>query len=1380
MTTTSPIEELSSYVPALILRRMAADLGATTAPAAERFPAAVLVADLSGFTALTEQLTRHNPAGAEELTRILDLYFGHLVRVVVAHGGDVVKFSGDGLLALWYGDEPLPALTQRAVQCGLAVQMMMVPDVWGGLDGAGGEPALKLRVGVGAGEVTTMYLGGVFGRWELLVAGRAVAGAAMAEAAARPGEVLIAPDAWPLVADTCIGAPASGAVRLESLVDYLPMRPLDLPPLAPEMADALRAYLPKAIVARLDAGQMAWLAELRRVTVLFINLPDLHADTPLREAQALLRALQSMLYRYEGSISRLGTDGKGPTLVAALGLPPLAHEDDAERGVRAALAIHAALAELGFGCAIGVTTGQALCGAVGGHARREYTMMGSIVNRSARLMQAAAADAARTGRPALLCDLATFRAVGAVVACEPLPPLALKGVAEPVPVFRPLAAPAAAAPSAAPPDSLAGRERERLVLSGALASLLDGLPAGPLIVEGEAGIGKSRLVAALRAEAEAAGVAVLAGAGSAMERAPLFAWRPVAARLLGLQDQAGGPQEPGPDGAAPLAATEVVEALGDLAPLAPLLSAVLPAELPDTPRTAQLVGQVRADNRRDLLLSLLERAAAAPLLLIFEDAHWLDASSWALLLAAAERRLPLLVVVVARPMVEPPAEFQRLIYLRGARHLRLRGLAAGALRELLARRLGVVEVPEPALRLIAERSQGNPFFAGELAFALRDSGALVVAEGRCRLADGEGVGLGAVGLPETVQGLITSRIDRLSPAQQLTLKVASAIGSSFALADLAAIHPVERERERLVEQLFALQQAGLVAVEVFEPDLLYAFRPAAAAEVAYNLMSFGQRRRLHQALALRGEAGGLAPAAKLAHHWRQANEPARAMRYLALAGEEALRGGAYREAGSFLGEALAIVAELGKEDGAAGRPDEITLARWERQLGAAFHGMGRLIESRELLSRAAARLGHPPPSGAAMLLPAIAGQLLRQVGHRLRPHPPHAEPGSEALLEAARAYATLSQLAYYDSRLLAALHGALLGLNLAERAGPSPERAGAYASAQVVVGPLAPLARLYRRRAQSAAAGLGHLPTLAWTAESHALYAIGHADWRGARAALALAIRIAEHLGDQRRRAECLALRCLVDAHRGHVREALAGCVEVEALGARQGDVQVRTWGLVGAAQNLLALGEGERAAALLGEAEGLLAENFDSARAEELWAYALMARAALRRREHALALSLATAAAGLIGRVPHAALYTLAGYSAVAEVLLGLWEAPAALHPAARRRLTVEARRVVRALGRFALIFPVARPATLLWRGLELSLRGRAGAARRCWARSADLARRHAMPYDEARAHLELGRHAAGPERRAHLDRAAAIFQRLGANDELAAAHAFRQGPGL
>src|SRR5207245_6254506 len=128
-----------------------------------------------------------------------------------------------------------------------------------------------------------------------------------------------------------------GSVLLESVSAPLSIQPAARPKPEAKATAVLRAFIPGSIRSRLDSGQTDWLAELRRVTVLFINLPDFNYDTPLHKAQEAMAALQTNLYRYEGSINKISVDDKGASLVAALGLPPLSHEDDPARGVRAAL-----------------------------------------------------------------------------------------------------------------------------------------------------------------------------------------------------------------------------------------------------------------------------------------------------------------------------------------------------------------------------------------------------------------------------------------------------------------------------------------------------------------------------------------------------------------------------------------------------------------------------------------------------------------------------------------------------------------------------------------------------------------------------------------------------------------------------------------------------------------------------------------------------------------------------------------------------------------------------------------------------------------------------------------------------------------------------------
>ena len=182
------------------------------------------------------------------------------------------------------------------------------------------------------------------------------------------------------------------------------------------------------------------------------------------------------------------------------------------------------------------------------------------------------------------------------------------------------------------------------------------------------------------------------------------------------------------------------------------------------------------------------RAPARPHVLVLEDAHWLDSASWALARQVAEQVAPVLLVLATRPLSEPlPTDYQRLKDARDTRTLRLAGLGADDTVALVGRRLGVAALPDPVARLIVERAEGNPFYSEELALALRDAGVVTVGGGVCRLAPAAG-DLRGLAFPDTVQGVITSRIDRLTPRQQLTLKVASVIGRGFAHRMLRDVH----------------------------------------------------------------------------------------------------------------------------------------------------------------------------------------------------------------------------------------------------------------------------------------------------------------------------------------------------------------------------------------------------------------------------------------------------------------------------------------------------------------------------------------------------------------------------------------------------------------
>lgn len=957
---TGLIETLSTYVPALIAHRLAENPAPLSGPTTERFPAAVLFADISGFTPLAERLAKRGPAGAEELSGLLTAYFGKLIDVVNAHGGDIVKFAGDALVAVWHA--PLRASSSEralresvflAAQCGLAVQTTLVEYQMRD------ESPLALRVGVGVGELATAHVGGMYKRWEFMIFGEPMLQASLAEHHAQPGQIVLSPESAAMLRDECVGETLpDGGLWLRSLrvpLDTSKLAPLKIPSLPPDSETALRSYIPGAILSRIAAGQTAWLAELRRVTVLFINLPDLNHRTPADQAQTIMRTLQTALYRYEGSINKLNVDDKGVMLVAALGLPPLSHGDDAARGVRAALDMQVMLDEIGVRSSIGIASGLTFCGSVGSERRREYTMIGDVVNLSARLMQAADGG--------VLCDAITYQSSENEINYETLEPITVKGKTEPVSVYRPRGVKMMIVRSQ---SEMVGRAAERKLLADELDMLHRGGDGGVIIIEGEAGIGKTRLLEDMMSHAQEIGLTWLLGTADAIESSTLyFTWRRVFTRLLDLdlfEDPAARRRH--------VLLTLGVERLR----LAPLLKDVLQLDIAPTTLTNQMSPQARSEKTRELLQQLLQLSASrSPKLLILDDAQFMDSASVALALAVSQHVRPLLLVIATRPVTNPSPEYAQLLKSPQAKHIRLGALPLEDILTLVCRLLSVKSLPEPVSALINERAEGQPFFSQELVYALRDSGFIKIENGECVIAPDAG-DLRGVDLPNTVQGAVTSRIDRLAPSQQLTLKVASVIGRVFPFRVLRDIHPIESNKSGLVDDLNTLETLDLTPLESTEPELAYLFKHIITQEVAYNLMLFSQRRELHRAAAEwyeRAQANNLIPFYPiLAHHWGKAEIVEKSLHYLSEAGQHALRLGASREAQTFLDQALSLTAHEGTTMSLEVRRYKailnIQMAEVHRRLGEYSLARALIEESaaiarelnlREVLSESLMRLG---------------------------------------------------------------------------------------------------------------------------------------------------------------------------------------------------------------------------------------------------------------------------------------------------------------------------------------------------------------------------------------------------------------------------------------
>ena len=320
-------------------------------------------------------------------------------------------------------------------------------------------------------------------------------------------------------------------------------------------------------------------------------------------------------------------------------------------------------------------------------------------------------------------------------------------------------------------------------------------------------------------------------------------------------------------------------------------------------------GEVRADNTRDLLIALITSAVAErPTALVIEDAHWLDWASGQLA-RDLQRAVPsILLIMTTRPVAAGEENLHDL--LDGASStVHLLPLSRDDAVELAAQRSGASVVADAVAALVDERAEGNPLFIEQLTYSMRDSGQIVVEKGVLRgRSDQE---LRRSQIPDSVQRVITSRLDQLPPEQALTIKVASVIGTRFAIRPLTEIYPLSPDPQALAAQLEHLSRAGLV--EPVEPshEPTFQFGHKITQEVAYNLMPVAQLHQLHGRLAEWYEktyADDLSPFhALLAYHWRRADVPERAIDHLEIAGYEALRTFANEEAVSFFDGALSLM-----------------------------------------------------------------------------------------------------------------------------------------------------------------------------------------------------------------------------------------------------------------------------------------------------------------------------------------------------------------------------------------------------------------------------------------------------------------------------------------
>jgi class 3 adenylate cyclase/tetratricopeptide (TPR) repeat protein len=717
-----------------------------------------------------------------------------------------------------------------------------------------------------------------------------------------------------------------------------PATTLPAPVTTPEASDSLgrlQQYVPKEMLSKLEAAKAnrSMAGERRIVTVLFC---DVKGSTSLAEMldpeewaaimNGAFKHLIEPVYRYEGTLARL----MGDAILAFFGAP-IAHEDDPQRAVLAGLGIVEGMKEyrehikrqysFDLNVRVGINTGLVVVGEVGSDLRVEYTAMGDAVNLASRMEQSAEPDTVRISGN-------TYKSVANLFQFKPLGEIEVRGKAEPVAAYEVLGVREGAVPERGIEglsSTLVGRARELAALRSALEDVAAGLGRVVSVV-GEAGLGKSRLVAELKRTTEAAAVAWHEGRSLSYETTTPYA---PFAHLFGTMFGLDSGESDAEQYAKVLAGVEDVMG-GQGEALAPFIATLLGIKLEGDAheRMRYLEPPMLRGRIFHAVISLVGALAARqPLVLAFEDVHWVDLTSLELIesLLQLTGSAPLMLLGIFRPNKQ---DSSWRLHEAGVRDysdryvtVMLQPLDEGESRQLVGNLLEIEDLPEKVRALILRKAEGNPFFVEEVIRTLLDA-KLVVREGEHWRAARE---IENIAVPDTLAGVITARLDRLDDASRYVAQTASVVGREFGFDVLNEVHDTPGS---LDGALADLQQRELVREKSRLPTRSYSFKHVLTQETAYASLLLSRRRELHSRVARAVERTEPDRVNEIARHFVEAKEDALALPYLLESADSAAASGARDEAIGYYRQAIEIARTL----------DE------RAPLRRAYEGLGKTLE----------------------------------------------------------------------------------------------------------------------------------------------------------------------------------------------------------------------------------------------------------------------------------------------------------------------------------------------------------------------------------------------------------------------------------------------------
>jgi class 3 adenylate cyclase/tetratricopeptide (TPR) repeat protein len=698
------------------------------------------------------------------------------------------------------------------------------------------------------------------------------------------------------------------------------------------------SFTPKHLAEKILTSKAALEGERKQVTVLFADLKgsmellDRDPEEARKLLDPVLEHMMDAVHRYEGTVNQVMGDG-----IMALFGAPLAHEDHAVRACYAALRMQELVKRYSEGVRrshgievqirVGLNSGEVVVRAIGSDLHMDYTAVGQTTHLAARMEQLATPGSIR-----LTAD--TLRLAEGYVEVKSLGPVPVKGLSAPIDVYEATGVGVVRsrlqAATARGLTRFVGRDTEVEQLRKALEQSRTG--HGQLVATvGDPGVGKSRLFHEFTHSHWTQDWLILESGsvsyGKATSYLPVIDLLKVYFKVHDRETHREIREK---------VTGKLLTLDRALEPTLPALLALLDVPVEDTHWQTLDPSQRRQRTLDAVRQLLLRESQLQPLLVIFEDLHWIDSETQALLDSLVER-LPtarLLLLVNYRPEYRH-GWGSKTYYTQ----LRLDTLPPESANELLQALLGNDATVEPLKPVLIARTGGNPLFLEESVRTLIETHALTGDRGAYRLIRA----LDTIDVPATVQAILASRIDRLAPEDKQLLQTASVIGKDVPFALLHAI--AELPEDALRRGLAHLQSAEFLYETNLFPDLEYTFKHALTHEVAYATLLQERRRVLHAQILDAMGSTGAESVEVLAHHAVRGEVWDRGVGYLSRAGDKALARSASREAVAYLEQAVAALRHLPVSKESLEQAFDIY-----RELSNSYHPLAHIEKRREALA----------------------------------------------------------------------------------------------------------------------------------------------------------------------------------------------------------------------------------------------------------------------------------------------------------------------------------------------------------------------------------------------------------------------------------------------